>query len=455
MRLSRLSPLLVLGASLGATVWACGGGRPSSTPEPAPPPAPAPPDTVGPVALPGERPAPELPPGVGPPDTVVSHLDVRVGLSVGAGNTSIGGGDALVVSDPSGTELSRQPEGVAWRVRPTPTAAGGLVELDQGTTTRREDMLVFRPAVPGRFVRVGTKDYRGEVWVFRDRTGLTIVNRLGIESYLAGVVPLEIGRRRPDEVEAVKAQAIVSRTFAVKNLGRWRRDGFDFYPTVADQVYGGVTAETPLVWEAVRATRGVVITFRRAPIDAFFFSTCGGRTANGTEIFRNADRTYLQSIDDRDGDGEAYCRASPRFRWRERWSGEQLRGILQRTLPAQSGVETQGLGTLRDIRVGRRTGSGRVAVLDVTFDRRTVEVDGPAVRRVLLSPSGQLLRSNAFMLEAERDGDRLVRLEAQGQGAGHGVGMCQWGIIGRARDGQRYPEMLAAYFPGTTLEPMR
>lgn len=448
MRPARLSPWLVVAVSIGVTVWACGGT--TRAPDPAPPPIPAP-NPVGAGRPPAVEVTPERPPGVLPPDTVVSHVDVRVGLHVGAGATSVGGGDALVVSDPSGTTVDRVPEGVTWRVSPS----GDQITVEQGSTTRQDDMLVLRPEVPGRFVRVGEKDYRGEVWLFRDRTGLTVVNRLGIESYLAGVVPLEIGNRRPDEVEAVKAQAIVSRTFAVKNMGRWRRDGFDFYPTVADQVYGGVSAESPLAWEAIRDTRGVVITYDRAPIDAFFFSTCGGRTAQGTEIFRNARRAYLQSINDVDGQGRAYCRASPRFRWSEQWSGAQLQEIVERTLPAQTGVETRGLGDLRDVRVARRTGSDRVAILALSFEGQTVEVDGPAVRRVLLRASGQLLRSNAFELETEKAGSRLVGLEAEGQGSGHGVGLCQWGIIGRARAGQRYPAMLAAYFPGTSLEPIR
>jgi stage II sporulation protein D len=224
---------------------------------------------------------------------------------------------------------------------------------------------------------------------------------------------------------------------------------------VADQVYGGVRAEQPLAWQAVRATRGTIITYNRVPIDAFFFSTCGGETAEGTEVFRNARRRYLVSVRDVDGSGQAYCRISPRFRWRETWSGDQLARTLRRTLPAQTGTNAADLGALENMRVADRTGSHRVARLAVEFEQRAVAVDGPAVRRVLLRPNGGILRSNAFSLDVRREGGRVTQVVADGAGAGHGVGLCQWGTIGRARAGLGHSRILASYFPGTTLEQLQ
>ncbi len=443
----------VVGGPVLAVLWACGGAPAPADPDPAPPPGGPVPEAVGPAPVAPQPEFPALPQGLQPPDTVVSHVDVRIGLHVGAGRTDIGGGDALVVANPAGQELSRVDDGRSWQV----TVAGQLVGLESAErgSLLADDMLVFRPSVPGRFVRVAGRDYRGEVWVFRDRTGLTIVNRLGIESYLAGVVPLEIGSRQPEEIEAIKAQAIVSRTFAIRNMGHWRKEGFDFRPTVADQVYGGVRAEQPLAWQAVRATRGTIITYNRVPIDAFFFSTCGGETAEGTEVFRNARRRYLVSVRDVDGSGQAYCRISPRFRWRETWSGDQVARTLRRTLPAQTGTNAADLGVLENMRVADRTGSHRVARLAVEFEQRAVAVDGPAVRRVLLRPNGGILRSNAFSLDVRREGGRVTQVVADGAGAGHGVGLCQWGTIGRARAGLGHSRILASYFPGTTLEQLQ
>ena len=235
-------------------------------------------------------------------------------------------------------------------------------------------------------------------------------------------------------------------------MHRWDADGFDLYSSVADQVYGGVVAETPEGLEAVTVTRGQILTYDGAPIDAFFYSTCGGRTADGTEVFRAADRPYLRSIADVADDGTAYCSISPRFRWREEWSGEALRSTLRRTLPELTGIPVDAVREIRDLRVNGMTASGRVARLTVTLDRSSVDVDGPQVRQVLRSTSGDILRSSTFTLFATGAGRRITELVAEGSGAGHGVGFCQWGAVGRSRAGQDYQRIVAAYYPGAALE---
>ena len=90
--------------------------------------------------------------------------------------------------------------------------------------------------------------------------------------------------------------------------------------------------------------------------------------------------------------------------------------------------------------------------LAINLGNREVRVDGAAIRRVLRPGTGELLRSSAFTLVADGDGRLVTHLALDGAGSGHGVGFCQWGAVGRARAGQRYDEILAAYFPGTRLE---
>jgi stage II sporulation protein D len=265
-----------------------------------------------------------------------------------------------------------------------------------------------------------------------------------------------MGRRSTTEQEALRAQAIVSRTFAIRNLRRWQALGFDAYATVADQVYGGASTETPEGRAAVEATRGQILTYGGEPIDAFFYSTCGGRTADGTEVFRAANRPYLRSVPDIDPSGVAYCSISPRFRWHEEWTGEALRGTLQRTLaalpPGTVGPAAADVSEVRDVRVSYRTPSGRVGQLAIGLRLGDVLVDGPNVRQVLRPVSGELLRSNTFTLIVSGAGRRVTRLVADGSGAGHGVGFCQWGAVGRSRAGQQHAQILAAYYPGAVLE---
>jgi stage II sporulation protein D len=156
-------------------------------------------------------------------------------------------------------------------------------------------------------------------------------------------------------------------------------------------------------------------------------------------------------------DGTAYCSISPRVRWHEEWTGEALRATLQRTLPpvaAATGgaAAASDVSEVRDVRVSYRTPSGRVGRLTIGLRRGDVEIDEPNVRQVLRPVSGELLRSNTFTLTVSGAGQRVTRLTADGAGAGHGVGFCQWGAVGRSRAGQDYQRILGAYFPAASLE---
>jgi stage II sporulation protein D (peptidoglycan lytic transglycosylase) len=394
-------------------------------------------------------------PGPSTPAEGPTEPQIRLGLVVGAPVATVSGTAGLSVSDPSGARLAEIPAGEVWRV----TAGGtGLVVLAPGGAgTTPSELIEIGSPDPAALVRVNGRPYRGTITALRDRTGVTVVDRVPMETYLAGVVSAEMGRRSLNEQEALRAQAVVSRTFALRNLRRWQAQGFDLYATVADQVYGGAASETPEGRAAVDATRGRILTYGGVPIDAFFYSTCGGRTADGTEVFRAADRPYLRSVADVADDGTAYCSISPRFRWHEEWTGEALRATLQRTLPpvaaaAGRGTTTDDMSEVRDVRVSYRTPSGRVGLLTIALRRGDVQVEEPSVRQVLRPVSGELLRSNTFTLTVSGAGQRVTRLAADGAGAGHGVGFCQWGAVGRSRAGQDYERILAAYYPGASLE---
>jgi stage II sporulation protein D len=400
-------------------------------------------------------PAPEAPPIAIPGPLGPAEPTIRVGLVVGAGTATVAGLAGLSVSDPSGARLAEIPAGEVWRV--TVQGTGIAMLAPGGASSTPAEVVEIGSTDPNAPVLLNGRPYRGTIIALRDRTGVTVVDRLPMESYLIGVVSAEMGRRSPQDQEALRAQAIVSRTFALRNLGRWQAQGFDLYATVADQVYGGAGTETPEGRAAVDATRGQVLTYGGAPIDAFFYSTCGGRTADGTEVFRGADRPYLRSVSDLADDGTAYCSLSPRFRWHEEWTGEALRATLQRTLPTlpAGGGSTAvaiDVSEVRDVRVAYRTSSGRVGQLAVGLRRGDVLIDEPSVRQVLRPVSGEVLRSNTFTLTVSRGGGQVIRLAADGTGAGHGVGMCQWGAVGRSRAGQDHERILGAYYPGAVLE---
>jgi len=359
--------------------------------------------------------------------------EIRIGLAIGAPQLEFVSDNELEVRDAEGALVRVMPPGAAWKASATLPSPFSLSARGDG-----------RVSMNGR-------PFRGRFSVARDRTGLTAINYVPLEDYLVSVVASEMGRRDSSEAEALRAQAILARTYAIRNLGKRASEGFDLYATVVDQVYSGLGAEYPLAAWAVSVTAGQVLTWQGVPIDGFFFSTCAGRTAEGTEVFAAADRPYLQSQPDLAPDGSAWCRISPRYRWREEWSRDQLRTVLRQSLPAATGTSAEAAGGVDGVRIVGRTPSGRVARVTIALAGGPVEVSGPAVRQVLHPVGEAALRSAIFQLTEVRQAGRLERLVAEGQGAGHGVGFCQWGAVGRARAGQDAPMILAAYFPGTAI----
>jgi stage II sporulation protein D len=383
------------------------------------------------------------------PVPLAASPEIRIGLVVGAPRVEVTGDSGLAVLDADGAMAAASDPGAVWTAR----VDGRYVSArgDAGKRLSRQGAVTLAPRTAGGLVALNGRWYRGRLTVARDRTGLTAVNIVPLEQYLVGVVSAEMGRRDPADAEALAAQAIVSRTFAIRNLGKRAANGFDLLPTVVDQAYGGLSTEDPLARAAVVRTAGQILTWQGVPIDAFFFSTCAGRTAQGTEVFAGADRPYLVSIRDVDADGQPYCRISPRYRWHEEWTAGQLEGVLRQTLPGATGTSAADIAPVRGVRITRRTPSNRVARVTIALGRTSVDVEGPAVRQVLHPVGETTLRSAIFQLLESRDGDRLTGLSAEGAGAGHGVGFCQWGAVGRARAGQDASTILAAYFPGTTL----
>lgn len=389
--------------------------------------------------------------------TAMGEPELRIGLAVGLPNASIGGpesGELFVSEAASGTPVGSIPAGVRWVVFPD-SADPSRLRLVRPDSTRTDPLrgIAVVNVTESRFIVANGRRYRGRINITSGRGGLTVVNRVNVESYIAGVVPPEIGARRPDELAAVLAQAVVSRSFAIRNRGRWDAFGFDAYADTRDQVYLGVAVETAQAWDAVRRTAGQVLTYDGGVIDAYFHSACGFSTAGVDEAFATAQtRPYLRPVSDDRGGGHFYCDISPRFRWREEWDGPKLRAILSRTLPAVTPLSGDGLQRITDVTVSRTTRSGRVGELRIVFERGDIRIPGPDVRSVLRPDADRTLSSTAFQLTVTKANGEVTRVVADGAGSGHAVGMCQWGAIGRARAGQDYRAILTTYFPGTKIE---
>jgi stage II sporulation protein D len=395
-----------------------------------------------------------MPRVVGSPNPVgtasASGRSIRVALAVSNGAVSATS-DFTWLSADGARVLGRGSRGESWFIQADSAGARVRAVSPAGVPLAWQSGLLAR-ATDESFLTYAGKRYRGELVFVAQDTGFLVVNRLGIEDYLRGVVPLEMGSRPRSDTAALQAQAVASRSYAfVRGM-----DGGGYYDvraSTSDQVYGGVDAENALANAAVDATRGLVLRYQGRVVDAPFHSTCGGTTAAPSEIWRGPNGgAYLQSVSDRiPGSDRSYCDIAPRYRWTRALSATQLNAALEQYLKAYASVPADGPGTARAMGVSSRTASGRVGVLDVETDKGIFTLRGNDIRYVMRVPGGEMLPSTYFSVEPEvRDG-ALARVTFRGQGYGHGVGMCQWGAIGRARAGQSFRAILGTYYPGTSV----
>lgn len=351
------------------------------------------------------------------------------------------------------------PDGVTPLAIPKPGERWILEEEGRLVSARREDSravplrespIVVRPLDPGGTIGFNGHRWRGELLISASGDELIVVNRLRMDDYVRGVVPLEIGTSSPGDAAAVEAQAVTARSYAVTRLGDSHRP-YDMTATTQDQVYGGADAETQVGNTSVDATEGLVLLYGGAVVNAPYHANCGGSTAAPQDSWRASAEPYLQRVSDQiPGTNRYYCDQAPRFRWTRTLGADELRdaiGRYVRALPGGAG----GIGAVTNVAVTAVTPAGRVATLTVDTDRGRWSMRGNEIRAALRSPAGELLYSTYFSVDVVPGRGGVERVILNGGGNGHGVGMCQSGAIGRARAGQDFRTILRTYYPGTTV----
>ena len=255
---------------------------------------------------------------------------------------------------------------------------------------------------------------------------LAVVNELPLESYLAGTLAREMYASWGPE--ALRAQAVASRTYALQQRAEHRGRAWHVSAGTRSQVYAGIDAECPAVRAALDATRGEVLAYRGEPILAAFHSSSGGRTASAEEVWGEA-RDYLVSVEVA-GDSD-----SPDSYWRASVS----RTTLGRALAAVA----EDVGVVLRARVTELSESERVTRIEFVGEKGSVELTGRRLRSAL---GESILKSTLFEVQETAEGFLFV-----GAGSGHGVGMSQWGARAMARRGDDYRKILSAFYPGAQL----
>lgn len=411
--------------------------------------------------------------GQGAPPAPGSTVTIRIGLAhVRRAEVDLSGPFAVQLEGSTGAA----PASVQGRV---------TVEPDPGDSSRLRVHLPGQPAVAAAqvdLVRQGLGEfyyqgvpYRGSVRMLRRGGDVVVINVVSLEEYLWGVLPREMPSNW--HREALKAQAVAARTYAVANRGRFEADGYDLTADTRSQVYGGILAEKSATTAAVNETAGLVLRFQGKIISAFYSASNGGYTADPAEVWGGS-LGYLRAQPDPYDAG-----VSPHMNWEVTLSGADL----QRIVPDGA--------TILDVAVAERGPSGRVVRLDIITDRGVISHRRDTVRSVLGSKSSLLdvavLRIGAVQVwvlgaggktrggnlaavgssgkagiltgsvAAQGAGGTAVlgggdlAVTVRGSGWGHGVGLSQWGAKGRADAGQDFRQILAFYYPGAELTPVQ
>jgi stage II sporulation protein D (peptidoglycan lytic transglycosylase) len=263
-----------------------------------------------------------------------------------------------------------------------------------------------------------------------------ITQRMSLEDYVLHVVANEASVE--DQTEALKALAIAARTYALKNLGRHKEQGYDFCSTTHCQRFESVVSR-PAFAAAVKQTAGMVLRDdKNQIIDAYFSASCGGTTANLKSLWGNDAPEYLRGVSD------DYCNTGPHYRWTDVIDSARLANALR------SDPRTDVGQNIRDLSVAQYDQTGRAELISIAGDSRRT-INGWEFKLIVGRALGwNVLKSSRFNIA--RSGSQFV---FRGGGFGHGLGLCQEGSHVMAQRGQSYKQILAHYFPGTRLDEYR
>jgi stage II sporulation protein D len=341
---------------------------------------------------------------------------IRVAISRGADDVRVDG-DGLLVTDERGNAVDL----------PTPcTVRRGVTGtlVANGASFRR---LTF--ASPS-LVKINGKGYRNVIELHPQDKGILVVNELPLEDYLVGLINCEISSLWP--IEAVKAQAVIARSYAIYQKDNRKGALYHLESSVMDQVYNGADIEDSRAARAVRETSGEVLVHDGAIIQSFYHANCGGHTEAALNVW-GADISYLQGVECK------YCLNTPPARWELTLGLKKIEALLK-----NAGFQ---FGSIREIRGGRLNNSGRLQQLVLVTSRGESRITAVNFRKAI---GYGTLKSTNFTMRSHGD-----EITFSGAGNGHGVGLCQWGAKQRAGDGFSYREILDYYYPGVRLERLK
>ena len=340
---------------------------------------------------------------------------MRVAIAKEVKQIKVGASTTAIVKDSSGKTLGQLPGMSAFAAQAVP----GGVALDRW----QSGLFWIEPSNKG-FVYIGDRWFRGRTLVIPTGTGITAVNWIDLEEYLYSVIGGERDSRWPDE--ALKAQAIAARTYALYERERQRRNPVYDLGDSPDrwQIYKGVSSESTKTYNAVDTTAGKVLTYNNQIILSVFHACSGGHTENVEDVWISKE-PYLRAVPDFDQNIKE-CNWTKTF------------------TPGELSARIGGVGNVKDMIIETVSPFRSVKTLKIIGDRGTKVLAREQVRTALK------IKSTRFTVGKDANGSFVL----QGLGFGHGVGMSQWGAYELAKRGANHLQILGYYYQGVALTPI-
>ncbi|BAV58982.1 SpoIID/LytB domain-containing protein [Candidatus Endomicrobiellum trichonymphae] len=273
-----------------------------------------------------------------------------------------------------------------------------------------------------------SKLYRGYLMIIKSENKMNIINVLPIEDYIKSVLPKEAVANW--NIEALKSQAVISRTYAITNLNKHSSQGFDICSTTHCQVYDGASVEVDSCNKAVLETQCKVLSYDGKFAQTVFHANCGGHTEDPKYIWNWKDMPpYLKGVKC------GYCDTAPHTKWEKTLDESFIRKQLS----------NNNIGKIKSIKIKGKTPTGAAKELKITHSKGEVTLNAYQFR---LAVDTWYIKSHTFDF-IKTDGNKFY---FKGRGWGHKVGLCQWGAKGMAEKGKTYKEILAHFYPGTTIK---
>jgi stage II sporulation protein D len=352
-------------------------------------------------------------------DYVVSR-DINIGIFIDVSSATVGCSKNFTISDSSGKKLK---------------FSKGVVNLScthEGIKVNKYILYAPIKILPSNnVVFVNSQAYKGYLCIKKQKSKMTVINVLAIEEYLKGVLPKEVGASWP--IEALKTQAVVSRTYTIANFNKHKDQGFNLCSTTHCQVYGGLNCQTHSANQAVKETNKEVLTYKDKVIQAFFHATCGGHTDSPKNVWNSNWEDippYLKGVKC------AYCHNAPYRTWEQ---------VLDEHFINEKLSQNNKIGKIKKIKIKGKTSAKATKELEIIHSKGKLNLNAYKFRTLV---DAWKIKSHTFdFIKVKND-----KIYFKGKGWGHKVGLCQEGAKGMAEKGKTYKKILLYFYPKTKIE---